>query len=133
MKLQDHDSITVSAFMYGNSLSRANDVRHDIRGGTDKKEDIAARRNAVLIPVAIGRWPFLFMAAIKGIGPCKSFRSRLRHMATLYLCCLETTQQQLLGFSLLYVGFRQSGRCCSGSIICKWQFVLGASDIGGML
>ncbi|KAK9841883.1 hypothetical protein WJX84_001793 [Apatococcus fuscideae] len=66
---QETDSLTVSAFMYGNSLSRANDARHDIKGGTDKKEDIAARRNAVLLPVVIGRWPFLFMVAIKGIGP----------------------------------------------------------------
>ena len=64
--------MTVSAFMYGNCLSRANDARHDIRGGTDKKEDIAARRNAVILPVVIGRWPFLFIVATKGIGPSES-------------------------------------------------------------
>lgn len=67
--LQNVSALTVSAFMYGNALARANDARRDVRGGTDKPEDIAARKNAALMPILVGRWPFLFMVATKGIAP----------------------------------------------------------------
>ena len=68
-KSQGMDSITVSAFMYGNILARANDVRQDVRGGKDTPEQIASRKNAAIVPIAVGRWPFLFMVATKPIPP----------------------------------------------------------------
>ena len=68
-KSQGIDSITVSAFMYGNILARANDVRQDVRGGKDTPEQIATRKNAAIVPIAVGRWPFLFMVATKPIPP----------------------------------------------------------------
>ncbi len=80
----------MSAFMYGNILARANDVRHDVRGGSDKKEEIASRRNAAIIPIAVGRWPFLFMVATKGIPP-----SELQQCLFSYLV-LQTFLAQLL-------------------------------------